>query len=183
MAVKNTILGGTDFTTPDARIKPTDLNDTFDAAGGWVTMKEILELDTTTDFDFSVGPGGASPSHSKEYTISWTASEVPPNYLKVKVLGTFKANNGSSTQAHASVSLSIQAKETGEAYSTRYSKEVVNCATYTSGQDNMIDFLFELTAGEKANGLVVRIGISGIPGSSSAGSIVFSNDQIVIEGA
>ena len=32
MAVKNTILGGTDFTTPDARIKPTDLNDTFDAA-------------------------------------------------------------------------------------------------------------------------------------------------------
>ena len=42
MAVKNTILGGTDFTTPDARIKPTDLNDTFDASAGWIDSLGIM---------------------------------------------------------------------------------------------------------------------------------------------
>lgn len=37
MAVKNTELGGTDFATPSDRVKPTDLNDTFNAAAGFLT--------------------------------------------------------------------------------------------------------------------------------------------------
>ena len=32
MVIKNTALGGTDFATPSDRVKPTDMNDTFDAA-------------------------------------------------------------------------------------------------------------------------------------------------------
>lgn len=32
MSIRNTLLGGVDFSTPTARIKPTDLNDTFDAS-------------------------------------------------------------------------------------------------------------------------------------------------------
>jgi hypothetical protein len=37
MAIKNALLGGADFSTPDDRIKPTDLNDTFDATAGFLT--------------------------------------------------------------------------------------------------------------------------------------------------
>jgi hypothetical protein len=36
MAIKNTKLGGTDFNTPTERIRPSDLNDTFDASAGWL---------------------------------------------------------------------------------------------------------------------------------------------------
>lgn len=37
MAIKNTLLGGTDFATPSDRVKPTDLNDTFNSAAGFLT--------------------------------------------------------------------------------------------------------------------------------------------------
>ncbi len=37
MVVKNANLGGADFATPSDRVKPTDLNDTFDAAAGFLT--------------------------------------------------------------------------------------------------------------------------------------------------
>lgn len=43
MAIKNTKLGGTDFNTPSDRIKPTDLNDTFDVIGD-VTNKALGSL-------------------------------------------------------------------------------------------------------------------------------------------
>jgi len=36
MGIKNTKLGGTDFNTPTERIRPSDLNDTFDASAGWL---------------------------------------------------------------------------------------------------------------------------------------------------
>lgn len=37
MGIKNAKLGGADFNTPDDRVKPTDLNDTFNAAAGFLT--------------------------------------------------------------------------------------------------------------------------------------------------
>jgi hypothetical protein len=44
MAIKNTSLGGTDWDTPVARVKPTDLNDTFDAAKDYTdSMGEDLQ--------------------------------------------------------------------------------------------------------------------------------------------
>ena len=36
MAIKNTLLGGSDFNIPSARIRPSDLNDTFDASAGFL---------------------------------------------------------------------------------------------------------------------------------------------------
>jgi len=49
MAIKNTKLGGTDWDTPSARVKPTDLNDTFDASARWldaigITFKNQAQL-------------------------------------------------------------------------------------------------------------------------------------------
>ena len=42
MVIKNNLFGGTDFNTPTARVKPTDLNDTFDAAASNIT-KSLIE--------------------------------------------------------------------------------------------------------------------------------------------
>ena len=39
MTIKNNLLGGTDFATPTARIKPTDLNDTNNAIIGEIPFK------------------------------------------------------------------------------------------------------------------------------------------------
>ncbi|MBW6469604.1 MAG: hypothetical protein K0A90_00100 [Methanosarcinaceae archaeon] len=40
MSIKNTSLGGTDWSTPTARVKPTDLNDTF-SAGASLTISSL----------------------------------------------------------------------------------------------------------------------------------------------
>lgn len=43
MTIKNTKLGGADFNTPSDRVKPTDLNDTFDVVGD-VVLKALGSL-------------------------------------------------------------------------------------------------------------------------------------------
>jgi hypothetical protein len=50
MAVKNNKIGGTDWSTPSARIKPTDLNDTIDVLSrAFGTTDNSLSFSYNTD--------------------------------------------------------------------------------------------------------------------------------------
>lgn len=60
MAVKNTLLGGTDWNTPDARIKPTDLNDTFDAVVTQLSRIDRQQLEQNINILINAAAAGSA---------------------------------------------------------------------------------------------------------------------------
>jgi hypothetical protein len=81
MAIKNTKLGGTDWDTPSARVKPTDLNDTFDSV--------IIGVDTTTTITYT-GDNVTEIEETKNgevwtTTITYDGDEV--DYIETSVNG------------------------------------------------------------------------------------------------
>lgn len=60
MAVKNAGLGGTDWNTPDARIKPTDLNDTFDAVVDSLVVINNQQLEQNINILINAAAAGSA---------------------------------------------------------------------------------------------------------------------------
>jgi len=84
MAIKNTKLGGTDWSTPSARIKPTDLNDTMDVLGDvvnkslgsiWNDTAQNLFNTAYIGFDSNLNYTGSPALKNVKYTLSGNFSD------------------------------------------------------------------------------------------------------------
>lgn len=88
MTIKNTLLGGSDFSTPDARVKPTDLNDTFDILGKIAnlslgslfndTMQNLFNADYL-GFDSRLFGSGA-PNLKNTFYSTFTSDDADTSY-------------------------------------------------------------------------------------------------------
>jgi hypothetical protein len=100
MAIKNTKLGGTDWDTPSARVKPTDLNDTLDDVAKKLEYSlmssRIHKTYSGTDLNVSASESGKTTNTSTgTITISIDAGDY--DYLTIDFLGSFITFAGSGS--------------------------------------------------------------------------------------
>lgn len=121
MAIKNTKLGGNDFATPTARVKPTDLNDTFDAAANFIDVagwqfKNIAQLlynsariGWNANLNVSGAPNlknviiHAGQQADTVYGFNWdgsTGSYFLPNFSAVTYYVIIEASSGPSSSGN-----------------------------------------------------------------------------------
>lgn len=83
MSNKNTLLGGTNYATPSDRVKPTDLNDTFNAAAGFLNwcgknFNDLVQLLFNADylgFDSRLSNSGI-PSLDNTFYSTFTSNNA-----------------------------------------------------------------------------------------------------------
>jgi hypothetical protein len=110
--IRNTKLGGTDWSTPSARIKPSDLNDTFDEVADRTNKKLGKIYDNFEQEQLDVTDTSSSVSYSQQHEnhiIKNVGSSIA--YFNLDATATtdsFKINpsetvlfNGNVTAVHA----------------------------------------------------------------------------------
>ena len=188
IAIKNTNLGGTDWSTPTARVKPTDLNDTFDevasrldTADENIASVDIVELYTSTGFD-STQAGVGNDEQSYEATAITAANLKNANYIEFEITAqhyvSFQAGGGQTE-------LKVQTKEVGGSYadSTAYQR-VLNLIDSDADGDIYTGatwkWVHTLTAGEKTNGVQYKIFSKSTVASGASSDASVTNKQTVV---
>jgi len=166
----------TNGTTADA----DEVNANFDIC---LTNGSIKEIYTGSDYDTSQAAAGTD-EQSYEMTAISSSDLTDVNYLKITMVGNARTiSQGTSTDSE--VELKIQTKETGGAYSDVLSYQHV-CYTYkyaSSDQDRCVanvTYLHELTAGEKTNGVQVKV-FSKSSSADANNSALYTNINTFIE--
>jgi len=182
MAIKNTELGGTDWTTGEALVF-TDINDTFNAC-----RRVVAQVYTGTGFNSSQFNSGTDEQDHEMDAIT-AANLSGGTYLKISVTARFHARGFSPAVPQSGyVQLKIQTKEVGGSYADSLAyKKILECIGRNSSSEvtditSCISFVYyhTLTAGEKTNGVQAKIFSSSTSqGSLSGGSA--TNVQTFIE--
>lgn len=134
----------------------TSWNDMAAAGGG------ILEVDVSTDMNTTQAVSGTDEAYFESAAIS-AATLVGANYLILKSLVTYNAHDDSSATRRTFPSVKFQTKEIGGAYtdSMSYVDAPGADGSLSSNVDThgtfLVEWIHTLTAGEKANGVQVRI--------------------------
>lgn len=150
MAIKNNLLGGTDFNTPTARIRPTDLNDTFNVIAPNL-IKRVAFDDTPTST--------ASTTYQTFATIPVAANAVVDHIMVQVTMIASAAYSGSSGNGHTS-HIDILIGETSSEVS-KYEKII---GARPAGSSDIggkyfttITYYYEPTSDEKTNGFNIII--------------------------
>lgn len=146
---------------------------------------KIKEIYTGTGFDVSIAGAGGTDSDDHELTAINAADLANADYLIIKVLCSVSAVSD-NTASNANATLQFQTKEVGGAYAdTMTTKTVWRADSTGSGVNTRIsglqtvEWVHTLTAGEKANGVQVKI--LAVASATNAGdSCDLSNGQTVI---
>ncbi len=176
MVVKNTKLGGTDFSTPQDRVKPTDLNDTYDAAAGWLD-RGVQEIYTGTDID-------STSTETVNHEMSEITDTAGADFLKISLTATSTAEDGTSFTNSIKPRISFQTKDIGGSYSdTMTVRDFSRFFASPAGDHGMVvthtlSWIHTLTQDEKDNGVQVNV-INAMSVVNGTGSFV--NGQIVLE--
>jgi len=184
MTIKNTKLGGTDFSTPSDRVKPTDLNDTFDAVAD--KLRSISQIYTGSGFDVSRGPSEASGTTSADHELdAIVAADVEDKkYVRITLL--LKPDVQCSGGNTGSVKLKLQSKEIAGAYGDLFGyMDIVNHPSVGTGNhDHTTTFtwIHTLTAGEIAAGVQFKVLTqAAINNNGVSDWAILSNAQTVVE--
>ncbi len=175
MSIRNTKLGGTDWTNGEV-LEADDINDTFNASGS-----EIFEVYTGTGFDSSQTGAGTD---EEDHELTAIPANRVNKYVKIKILG--RSFTNSSSGYYGIVSLKIQTKETGESYSDKLAYVKV---LQSGGSDSnslyctsTFEWVYEPTDDEIANGFQIKLFSKSFATNASAITrATFTNIQTVIE--
>ncbi len=188
MAVRTVKLGGSDWSDGEV-LDGADLNDTFDATND--NISQIIEVYTGTDFDTDARANSStSPSvtdeQSHEFTAITAADLTNKNYIKVYMTVTFSATASGSADGQAY--LKVQSKEIGGAYTdslvyTSLGKAEDDGEGEVNYQTVSINYLYTLTAGEKTNGVQLKIFSKSVAneGSADSGKAIVNNVQTYLQ--
>lgn len=203
MAIKNGELGGTDWSTPQARVKPTDLNDTFDEAAKRIQNTSTghdhdgtdsrlvpgtkhFQVYTGTGFDTSVTGALQDTSTSQELTTITSANLASANYVKIRILYTALARQPGSDASEDF--LKIETKDVGGSYSdslaeTRVLYNIGSSSTDTNSMEatQTLEWTHTLTANEKTNGITIRVTSRCVTGNAGACQASVTNVQTTTE--
>lgn len=186
MTVRNTLIGGTDYVTPQDRIKPTDLNDTFNEFANYVFAGKIQQIYTAAGLDNSISGSNQSATATVEMNAISAVNIGNADYVKIEVnaLAYVLGDNQNAT-----INIKIEAKEVGGSYSDSLATSVFLEAltSDTSGinsetkSNQSFNHYHTLTTGEKSNGVQFQITISMATGADTTNEASFTNRQIVIK--
>ena len=148
--IKNTLLGGTDFNTPTDRIRPTDLNDTFNVIAPNL-IKRVAFDDT---------PASTTGTTYATFATIAVAADSVIDHIMVQVTMIASASYiGSSGDGHNS-QIDILIGETGSEVS-KYQKTIgdrpAGASDIGGKYFTTITYYYEPTASEKTNGFNVII--------------------------
>ena len=178
MAVKNTDLGGTDWSDGDV-LNAADLNDTMDAVQPTLVASTPY---TGTGFDTTRNTTGTD---SDDHTLSVAAAAVT-KWIRIVIVAKFHSNCAcASTDATGSTTLKIEGGETGS-LATLFDQTMTSVyANDTDGSDRDtnfgIEFYWAPSSAEKAAGFDIKISTTSVSnvGDGSAVSSV-TNIQTMV---
>jgi len=138
-----------------------------------------LQIYAGTDLDIAETDGNTITKTLELDTI--TGLE---NYGIININGYAKGNCGNNIAGYPVLNLKIERKEVGGSYSDLISsREFFKAGGYdiaSAGVQNNFLYYFVPTAGEKANGLVLKVSIIATP-TTEYDSIFWTTNQIVIQ--
>lgn len=171
MAVKILSLGGTDWVSGDV-LNAADLIDTIEKAG--VLVHQIY---TGTGFDNS----GIADTDEHELTAITNTNAAKYTYTRITV-NTVNTCTSNTTQS-SSQTIAFQVKETGGGYGdvmafkTVQSVSTVSSGGWGAGNTTNLVWYHLITAGQKTNGLQVKIKSAGTGADTSS----LANIQTLVE--
>ena len=117
---------------------------------------KVEQIDVTTDLDVNIG-AGATDTANKEYALT---VDNNADYLDLLIMGYFDLEPQLENN-HAYIETKIEIKETGGFYGTVFDETIAyirvsNANEYLKGIKD-INWLHTLTAGQKTNGVTVKI--------------------------
>lgn len=152
-----------------------DLNDNFEG-------NRVLEVYTGSDFDTSVSDND-SETNSYELTAIPSSSVNIADYLNIEVMGYSSVRARDQT---CYTRITIEVKEIGGAYSTIFNKYHLYFGGGSDGfsmkNNSPFRYLHTLTAGEKSNGLQIKVSSTSVTGNDTGASesASFSNNQTIL---
>ncbi len=165
----------TDFTDGDA-LPESDLDGNFIAAG------EIKQIYTGTGFNSSVSGANQSDTQNHELTAISAANLGNADYLIVEIAATHRVQGTANTTA--TTSMKIETKEIAGAYSDSMTNQTMfqqNSSDTNSGNgirtSKTLKWVHTLTAGEKSNGVQVRIESNSSTGNQALDDASVTNIQ------
>jgi len=173
MAIRNTKLGGTDFT--EEGLKPTDFNDTNNAMYGAIPKPHTIY--TGTAFDASNSTSSSTVTNNHTLTIP---GGVINDYILIGMTASIDVSSNNISGNYVSGSIKIETSETTLGVWTTQINPTIVCHQYESESQSGATTLFyyQPTASEKTNGLDIRF--TGTATIGAGGIISVNNNQIVI---
>lgn len=138
-----------------------------------------------TGTGFNVSSSNNTDTQSTELTAITAANIAGATYLKISILGVCQML-GTNDATNSTLAFQIQTKETGGSYgdslaSTIFYRYEQGVAGSDSLSIQLVDLVWYhiLTAGEKANGIQVKLFASGVSGTTCTS--VFTNKQTILQ--
>lgn len=148
----------------------TELNENF-------IVNSLFEIDTTTDLDVTDTSGSGTSSTPKEYTAISDVGSA--DTLEVEVNG-FVAGTSIQVGDVTTYSIQIEVKEIGGSYGDIYNNTFALESGYIKSYATTHKYYHTLTAGQKTNGIQVRITTTA--DSGVAQTAVYTNRAVVLRG-
>lgn len=157
----------------------TELNENFKSS-------KINTIYTGTGFDLSVSGALQDTSNSYEFTSLSSSDLEKSDYLIIDLLIRTKTTGDDLTTS--TCYLTLETKEIGGSYSDSFPETAISTSqsggsskTITTDIIRNFTWVHELTAGEKANGIQVKVTTRGVTGNDTSNQVIVTNKQSVLK--